>query len=240
MTRVLIICLAGYPGPNQEWTHLGAPESACGASELGVANAEGGAFWRELVSVPECRDISPRLGLVSYPAELPGCLQPKVLVPCSLHGNPNQCALPPELRGDLGDFDDGCTGTIRVKSHKDPEQIFAEQAAAARIVREHTLRLALKYRPEVLAVGFNGLAVIKRTKGMPMGFDSFYAAQIAAHARAMASQLGLDKLFFITEGLGSKPPMAVLCSGNHQNVMRAEAISAGEFWRLAAVLATDG
>ena len=209
--------MAGSPGPNQQWPNLSSPGPSRRAYELHAANPKGKAFWRELISGPECKDMSPRLGLISYPAELPQAMRPKLLVPCSLYGAAGQCALPPELRGDLGDFNDGCRRMVRGKSPKDPEQIFAEQAAAARIIREHALRLALDYKPEVLAVGYSGLAVINQTSGMPMGYDSFYADQVEGHAQAMASNLGLDQLFFITEGGAAGPPMATPWLDGHQH-----------------------
>lgn len=239
MGKTLIICVSGQCGPNYRRIGEGQNGQKCREYEIDADTGHGEAFWRALMCGQASDDpglyddfasSNLSLGLISYPANLPASLNPELLVPCSLYSNPDRHALPPELRGNLADYNDGVYNASNGNRYKDPEQSFAEQAAAARIVREHSQRLAQSYKPEVLFIGFNGLSQINKLDGLSDDYNELYINQVSSHAAAMAQHLAIGLLIHIAEGYESTPPVARIYHGfGSISAYKSSSVSIGEF-----------
>lgn len=108
---------------------------------------------------------------------------------------------PPELAADLADYRVGMRHAGRPhrkgRAPKDDDQLFAERAAAARLVYEHADRLWRRFRPRLLAVGFEGPTALTRQGGPSPERASLYLRQIDHYCLSLAQRLGDGPAFLL-------------------------------------------
>lgn len=206
MTNSLIICLSGGISDfaNQyDWRMDGRQ---CRRYEINDAPGEK-SLWDILAG--RLSQFAEGLALINYPVPFADTHRLKLYLPNSAHGDPRQEAIPAELRDNLADYHDGASPTGNAKLYKDHEQIFAEQAAAARIITEHSARLALAHGPDAVCIGFGGMSAILGLRGLHPGYHGLYLDQIMHHTASLARRLGAATVLCLADGSEAQQPFGL-------------------------------